>query len=493
MVILLIVWKRMRSNIGVEECKNSHLGQCMRPFRRSRRWNGNLRAQWMEKLNLRGVIFISLLCAGHAMDAQQASQILNQMADLASSATRAATASTAALDAFQKNQEEHRSRPRPGDFTKILKKPDNFLEDDPVKFMGWREQFVNWISFIDKRYVELFDEAERLTTEVKMEDFTDESKELAQQLYSILSSYLRGPAGQLVRGQSSSRNGFRVWQELLKLYLPRTRPRTMALGQAIIQHPPFGSSKSMTESLLQFDQLLEQYEVASGSKMPDDLVVSTILKCVDGVTRKHLQLTMDESTTYSVVKERLILYDRNSRTWSGESIMKSLQDQYRGGADSSGPVPMEVDYVGYKGKGKGKKGNEGKGKKGSWSNGSFPFGGKWGKGSKGKGKKGGRKGKHGGKKGGGKKGGGKLGKGTCRICHEQGHWGNECPTLVNQLLNRGNSSRLAEISLVAMAVWTSPTSTVAKMVRGLQCQQLQRLLLCQAVLQQQFDRWECTT
>ena len=64
---------------------------------------------------------------------------------------------------------------------------------------------------------------------------------------------------------------------------------------------------------------------------------------------------------------------------------------------------------------------------------AFPFGGKWGKGSKGKGKKGGRKGKRGGKKGGGKKGGGKLGKGTCRMCHEQGHWGNECPTLVNQV------------------------------------------------------------
>ena len=43
---------------------------------------------------------------------------------------------------------------------------------------------------------------------MRMEDFTDESKELAQQLFSILGSYLRGPAGQLVRGHSSSRNGF---------------------------------------------------------------------------------------------------------------------------------------------------------------------------------------------------------------------------------------------------------------------------------------------
>ena len=270
LVVLYMVWKKAKSsNINVNEYKYSHLSQSMKPYRKSRRWNGSLKAQWVEKFNLRGVVFISLLRAGHAMDQQQASRILDQMAELASSATRAATASTAALDAFQKNQEEYRSKPRAGDFTKILKQPDSFVEADPVKFMGWREQFINWISFIDKRYVELFAGAERLTTEVKMEDFTDESKELAQQLFSILGSYLRGPAGQLVRTHFTSRNGFRVWQELLKLYLPRTRPRTMALGQAIIQHPAFGNSKSMTESLLQLDQLLEQYEVASGFRFKD--------------------------------------------------------------------------------------------------------------------------------------------------------------------------------------------------------------------------------
>ena len=46
-----------------QRVQEQHLSLSMRPFRRLRRWNGHLRAQWMEKLNLRGAIFVRfLLC-----------------------------------------------------------------------------------------------------------------------------------------------------------------------------------------------------------------------------------------------------------------------------------------------------------------------------------------------------------------------------------------------------------------------------------------------
>lgn len=51
----------------------------------------------------------------------------------------------------------------------------------------------------------------------------------------------------------------------------------MAIGQAIMSHPSFPREKSMLENLLQMDLLLDQYRVASGHPMPDDLVVSTIM------------------------------------------------------------------------------------------------------------------------------------------------------------------------------------------------------------------------
>ena len=217
----------------------------------------------------------------------------------------------------------------------------------------WREQFLNWITFLDKRYENLFKEVEKLEGLADDVDMNEESKALGQQLYSILASYLRGPAGQLVRKESESRNGFRVWQSLQRLFIPRTRQRTMALGQAIAQHPNFSGAKSMVNNLLHLEQLLEQYQYASGHAMAEDLVISALLKCVDNPTRKHVQLTIDESTTYEQLKEMLIQYGRNSRTWSSDTIMKGLHLQYQGGsggASSSGPTP-QVD-PGQKGKGK---------------------------------------------------------------------------------------------------------------------------------------------
>ena len=90
---------------------------------------------------------------------------------------------------------------------------------------------------------------------------------------------------------------------------------------------------------------------------------------------------------------------------------------------------MEVDQVQFGQKGKGKSKGKSKGKKGGWF--GMAYSGKYGGKSNGK-----SKGKNKGKKGKGKnKGKSQKGKGygsgssnnTCRICGQQGHWGNECP------------------------------------------------------------------
>ena len=67
---------------------------------------------------------------------------------------------------------------------------------------------------------------------------------------------------------------------------------------------------------------LDQYRLASGHPMPDDLVVSTVMRCVDINVRKHLELTMDDSLDYQQLKERLIVMDKNSRAWSGDTYLR---------------------------------------------------------------------------------------------------------------------------------------------------------------------------
>jgi hypothetical protein len=92
-----------------------------------------------------------------------------------------------------------------------------------------------------------------------------------------------------------------------------------------MQHAAFGSQRSMMESLLQFDSLLDQDGMASGKKMPDDLAVSTVLRRIEAPTRKHLEIVMDDGFSYSKLKDKLILLDKNTKSWSGGSFLKSIQ------------------------------------------------------------------------------------------------------------------------------------------------------------------------
>ena len=175
------------------------------------------------------------------------------------------------MDLLQKQAElKGDMRPKFADASKVLRQPDAFEVDDPIKFSLWREQFLNWLCFSDSRYGDLVKLAEESLDNVDENEFNEETKDLSQRLYSILASYLRGPAAQIVRSFQKQRNGFGVWQRLKQLYAPKTRPRTLALGQTIMQYPAFGGGKSVMEHLLNFDAVLEQYALASGKPMPDD-------------------------------------------------------------------------------------------------------------------------------------------------------------------------------------------------------------------------------
>ena len=108
-----------------------------------------------------------------------------------------------------------------------------------------REQFLQWLTFCDGRYSDFIKDVEQLETMTEMATLHAPVQELPMKLYAILSSYLQGPALQIVRANSAQRNGFAVWHRLQQLYAPRARPRALAIGQAIMQHPSFPQHRSM--------------------------------------------------------------------------------------------------------------------------------------------------------------------------------------------------------------------------------------------------------
>ena len=297
-------------------------------FRRNRRWNGKLRERFQCRLQIKAVIFLSLWSSSSAMDADQTRQVLARMMQMTEAATHAAQGSSAMMERFENRRKDSSNF---GEASKVLKALEVLEGDDPLKYVSWREQFTNWLIYGDHRFADLLRDVENLDEPCQLSDFaSDDVKEMAHRLYSILASYIRGPALQLVRAEAAEKNGFLVWQNLKNLYQPKARPRSMAIGQAIMNLPSFPRDRGMLENLLRLDLLLEQYRLSSGHEMPDDLVVSTVLRCLDSNTRRHLEMTLDNAITYEKPKDRLVVMDKNVRAWSGDSYLKMVQREFNG-------------------------------------------------------------------------------------------------------------------------------------------------------------------
>ena len=384
------------------------------------------------KRKIMAVMFICSMGQAAAMDQQQQQEaMLQRVMALAEAATRAAVAAeTVAARSAQPPSSSGGEGLQAA--TKILKSPDMFSGDDALAFPGWRFQFTSWLTYGESKYVQMLQRIETMTTMPDITTYQEHEKELAHRLYAVLTSYLKGRCGHMCKAASRTRDGFAVWWQLIREFEPSTRQRSLALAQALSSYPAFPKDKSCLESILIYEETVQRFEESSGNRYPDELKIATLVRCAPQRLREHLQLSLSETATYAQVKEQIIAYERASKAWTQESVLKSINNAHKA-ADSSEAIPMEVDRVekGYKGKGKGKKG---KGKSGNWN---IPWGAGRGfgrgRGQKGKGKKGrGRgsgKGKNKGKKGAKGKDNqkGKTGPNQCKLCHGYGHWSNECP------------------------------------------------------------------
>ena len=261
-------------------------------------------------------------------------------------------------------------------------------------------------------------------------NYNEGEKEMAHKLYAVLTSYLRGRCAHLAKAHSKTRDGLVVWYSLMREFEPSSRQRSLALAQALASYPTFPKDRSCMDSILIFEETIQRLE-SSNTKYPDELKIATLLRCSPAKLKEHLQLTLDDKATYNQVREQILNFERVSKSWSHETVLKSIHDANKGVAD--GPTPMEVDRVEGKSKGKGKKGKG----KGGWNipwGAGRGFGGRSGGKAKGKGKKGRGRGNNKGGKSKGKKGkskDGQKGKGAgynqCKICFGYGHWSGECP------------------------------------------------------------------
>ncbi|CAE7287414.1 unnamed protein product [Symbiodinium sp. CCMP2592] len=362
------------------------------------------------------------------------------LARLSEALAQLAVASTAQASAASGGQQEWRE-------TKYVKSPEVFnpksVEEEIAAWPEWAFAFKNFMAVQDDGYRSDFAKAESATEFLAFEDYGPALKAPSLRLYSILASYLKGRALKILRADPKG-DGFRVWRQLKEELQPTSRPRVLALAQALTRFPPLKEGASVLEYTLAYERLITEYEKLSPSTYPEDLKISTLMSGLPQDIKRYLQLQIDDTTTYHGLRSTLLQVERTAATWSTEHVLKAIGvDKDSSLYQGNGPAPMDVDHVAEKGekgkgawKGKSAKGGfgKGKGKKGKSAKGygghkSFDAS----KGYKGygyaKGKAFGAKGKDKGKKSSGKSysGAGGKGKGPCFICDRMGHRAAECP------------------------------------------------------------------
>ena len=360
------------------------------------------------------------------MAAPSAEQLLAVAVQAAAAASEAAQA----LKDFAK-QNDQSGKQKFNEASKIIKQPDHFgSEDIDLDQRTWRDfllNFKSWLFYADSKFeTELKFVEEHPKVVIELSKLNGEEQSRALQLYSIFTGILRGKPLRLLR-QQEDRNGLEVYRQLLQQFQPSSKSRALSLLQAYMQAPMFVKEKTLHEQVLGLERLRSEYQKCSGEDVSDDLALSILVKCLPNHIRQHIQLQMSDSSTYASVRSYVMSYEVVTASWSTSKVHTELGvvGSYAS-PGNSGPSPMEIDAVTWKGKGK-SKGKDGKGKsKGKGKDGKGKGGSPWS--AKGKGKsKDFSKGKSDGSgKGSYQSGYQKLDPNQCAYCFKFGHRKADC-------------------------------------------------------------------
>ncbi|CAE7877304.1 unnamed protein product, partial [Symbiodinium necroappetens] len=317
--------------------------------------------------------------------------------DFDDEASRAASeAATAAVMALTRNSAQAGSSTQGySDANRILRRPDEFgsanFDYDLAVWQEWLHGFKSWLVFADAKFESELQEIDgNLNRVLRLSDMSAEAQARSTRLYAIFASLLKAKPRSVLR-QIEDRNGYEAYRQLTAIYAPKSKARSLALMNALVQMPSFSKEKTLREHLA----------------------------CLPAQIRSHLQLQMTESTSYAEVRQYLLAYETTTTQWSTTKVQQSLGVIAPPPADPNAqdPVPMDLSRMsvlqmvaelnrlkgGKKGgKGKGGKKGDSKGKEGKGKGKPYqPYGSPAGKGKGGKHDTGGKKGGQGkgGKKG----------------------------------------------------------------------------------------------
>ena len=374
------------------------------------------------------------------------------MEELARALTLATEAATRAANAAADNVERGSSS---RDLYKLLPKPNAFnpadRDQEVLQWRDWYWTLRQYLGVVDGKFLEDLDHVEtHMDSELDYDLLSAEEQSRGRFLYGLLGSLVQGRLLGLIRNVSNS-NGGEALRQLLMNCQPKARNRTMSLLQGIMSYPAFNMKTSILAQILRLEEHFVQYEKLGG-KIGEEMKAAVLLRSLSGPLKTHLNLTLNEGSSYSKIRESINAFDT---AWNEAGSLAYTTPQ----SDPNGLMPMEIDRVqkgkGKSGKGKGKsKDGKGKGKDFDGNKGKSKGKSDWRQDS-GKG--------HGGKDSGGK---GQKGKSktrdktslACYTCGQVGHVARDCWRNVRQVTGPESTVRAGSDACSASETATTVTT-----------------------------------
>ena len=253
------------------------------------------------------------------------------------------------------------------DLSKILKPPAAFSaktrDDELIKWPSWSWEFEQFLSTLDEAYQHDFVRLrEHSKTPVTMNTLTDAEQHRSRIMYGLLASLLNGRLKRVLKTVSHS-NGYESYRQISVDLKPSSRTRALALISMIHSWPPFDNKAGLQSQMLRLEQAIGEYDTIASAPMSDDQKLASLLRCLTGQLRQHINIIMEDSWTYDTLWSVVARYDSSSSKWGASVAATYGLAEGKGGSFQDQQTPMEIDRLG-KGKGKGHKGKEGKGTKG---------------------------------------------------------------------------------------------------------------------------------